>query len=821
VEKRYSSFYSFITKCIATCILLCGVSILSFAQTSPGNTNLTKRPPLPLNHSVLPMPLNGECATAATSTAFEQITNVTFNTINNNSTTEAGGYKDYTGTISTTVTKGTTYNLSLTYAGGGAWDHLYVWIDYNEDNTFQAGEIVVNSSAVGVGPTTVPITIPAGATTGNAVMRVTYYDAGGGGGTHFPTAAGCGTYDYGETEDYYLNIQPCAAAPTVQATAITFSTVNTTQLTLNCTNGNGTNRIIVASTAAIAATPTNGTTYVASATYGAGNTIGASQYVVYNGAGSGVTVTGLTAGTTYYFQVFEYNCTNYFTSTAAGNPANTTTMFAPCTATSTSDGFEYISNVALTGYLGANIANPTGTSHYTDYTLTKSATLLTGNAYTLNVTNGSGYATDGCDVWIDWNHDGVFSAGIETITYLAPSGPGTGGSAGPYAITINVPAGATLGDCRMRIAISDKHTSTGYTQISAAGCSPGFAYGEVEDYNIHVAPGCNGPTAQATAIAFSAVGCNQMTLGWTDGAGTGTNRIVLASTAAIVATPTNGTVYAAGAGVYAAGTAIGASYVVYDGTGTSGTVTGLTAGLTYYFQVFEYNCPGTGNVYYTPAAAGNPASQTAGAAPTTQATAINFTAVGCTNMTINWTNGNGADRILVASTAAIAATPTNGSNYAANANYSTLGSTIGASQYVIYNGTGSSVTMTGLTAGVTYYFQVFEYNCPAAGGYSYMTAGAAGNPASQATGTTVTAPYAGPDQYICGTATTLAATNPAIGTGAWTILNPTGSPASITTPASNTSTVTAIPATSYVTLRWTVSGGGCASASDDIVIYTQ
>lgn len=57
-------------------------------------------------------------------------------------------------------------------------------------------------------------------------------------------------------------------------------------------------------------TPVNGTNYAANAAYGSGATIGAGNYVVMNGTGNSVTVTGLTAGTTYYFKVFEYNGTS-------------------------------------------------------------------------------------------------------------------------------------------------------------------------------------------------------------------------------------------------------------------------------------------------------------------------------------------------------------------------------------------------------------------------------------------------------------------------------------------------------------------------------
>lgn len=103
---------------------------------------------------------------------------------------------------------------------------------------------------------------------------------------------------------------PCTpgAAPTTNTSAIT-STNFCTSAQLNFTAGNGTNRIGVISLTNFSNTPVNGTNYAANAAYGSGATLGAGNYVAMNGSGSTITVTGLTAGTTYYFKVFEYNST--------------------------------------------------------------------------------------------------------------------------------------------------------------------------------------------------------------------------------------------------------------------------------------------------------------------------------------------------------------------------------------------------------------------------------------------------------------------------------------------------------------------------------
>ena len=118
-------------------------------------------------------------------------------------------------------------------------------------------------------------------------------------------------------------------------------------------------------------------------------------------------------------------------------------------------------------------------------------------------------------------------------------------------------------------------------------------------------------------------------------------------------------------------------------------------------------------------------------APTTQASSIVFTPVSGTSYTVGWSNGNGASRIVVIDDAAITFSPSANTTYAPNVNYGG-GTDLGSGQKCVYNSNGSSVTITGLVAGTTYFVRVFEYN-GAAGAESYNTTAATGNPASRAT----------------------------------------------------------------------------------------
>ena len=73
---------------------------------------------------------------------------------------------------------------------------------------------------------------------------------------------------------------------------------------------------------------------------------------------------------------------------------------------------------------------------------------------------------------------------------------------------------------------------------------------------------------------------------------------------------------------------------------------------------------------------------------------------------------------------------------------------------------------------------------------------------------------AGIDQNLCDSTATLAGNTPAVGTGAWTILNGGGV---LGDPANPTTTISNLPA-GITTLRWTISNGSCTASFDDVVL---
>ena len=97
------------------------------------------------------------------------------------------------------------------------------------------------------------------------------------------------------------------------------------------------------------------------------------------------------------------------------------------------------------------------------------------------------------------------------------------------------------------------------------------------------------------------------------------------------------------------------------------------------------------------------------AAPRVPATDLHVTASGAGAVTLDWTNGDGARRIVVvAPPSSRSAFPTDGVDYAAASDWASA-APIGDGGRVVYDGTGSTVRVTGLGPGATVRARVFEY----------------------------------------------------------------------------------------------------------------
>jgi hypothetical protein len=212
------------------CVVTCGPSGQSGTST-------------PLQITTTPF-ANCYCTSSATTTFNEEILNVSIGSLNNTSTCSSTGgagsvqsqYSNYTTSISAPSLAATaTYNLSVSVGTCGTNNNnmMKVFIDYNQNGLFtDAGETVYATAtpSVGANVQNASIVIPSTALPGQTRMRVVTVQT-----TSANNVMPCGTYSWGETEDYTVTIAPAPTCP--QPTNITLVDANNTTALLQWSNG--------------------------------------------------------------------------------------------------------------------------------------------------------------------------------------------------------------------------------------------------------------------------------------------------------------------------------------------------------------------------------------------------------------------------------------------------------------------------------------------------------------------------------------------------------------------------------------------------------
>ncbi len=152
------------------------------------------------------------CASNATSTLDSDIGNVTFGAFSNgsdtlpatNNPTSINTYSDFSALAPINFSAGASYPISITQINRSSFftGRTGVYVDLNQDGAFDPVSELIFSGAtfannrVASGNATIPPT----ALTGNTRMRVVLIEVA--------AIKPCGTYTWGETEDYTINITP-------------------------------------------------------------------------------------------------------------------------------------------------------------------------------------------------------------------------------------------------------------------------------------------------------------------------------------------------------------------------------------------------------------------------------------------------------------------------------------------------------------------------------------------------------------------------------------------------------------------------------------
>jgi GEVED domain/Secretion system C-terminal sorting domain len=208
------TYYQFVTTCSAS------------ALTSTSNVVLVDTFKTALCNVKTPY-----CSSADTSLSGQKITGINFNNVAFGN--PANPYSKYTYYADTAmpISIGGSYPLSINL-GSTFTVHLSavarVYVDFNRNNIFESAERIYKSAPTTTINSTVTtnVTVPATATAGLALMRVTFIELFGTG------LDSCGSYLFGETEDFIVDIQniPCTV-PTNGGTIATSN--NITQVGTN------------------------------------------------------------------------------------------------------------------------------------------------------------------------------------------------------------------------------------------------------------------------------------------------------------------------------------------------------------------------------------------------------------------------------------------------------------------------------------------------------------------------------------------------------------------------------------------------------------
>jgi hypothetical protein len=150
----------------------------------------------------------------------------------------SASFMDQSSTMSVNFAPGSSYtatlNVSTSYYSSFA---VQIWIDFNDDGTFSSGETVGGITQGGCSNATPPctITIPSGAAAGAHRMRVmgVYYPSIYG-YPNYPSMNPCGTFNYGNSRDYKVNIGSGGSAPLANCSGTPMTGIISPSMVSNC-----------------------------------------------------------------------------------------------------------------------------------------------------------------------------------------------------------------------------------------------------------------------------------------------------------------------------------------------------------------------------------------------------------------------------------------------------------------------------------------------------------------------------------------------------------------------------------------------------------
>ena len=385
------------------------------------------------------------CASNGNSIYYEWIKGVAIGDFSNISD-KNNGYADFTAEVIDLAAGSHQVSLTPGFGSGTYTESWKIWIDFNHDFTFTTNEVVYSGSS----PSTIVgnITVPDSALSGDTRMRISMrYGAA-------PPA--CGSFSYGEVEDYTVRIEGMIDTTPPDITGVT-PVVGTIDVPVDG---------VISATFSEPLDPATVTTATFFVSDGASQIAGVVSY-------SGPTATLTPRDNLEYETTYTATITTGIQD-LAGNKLQSdytwsfTTAPEPlpeyCASNGNNVGFEWVEGVAI-----GEFSHITGKNNgYGDFTA-QIIDLTTGShPISLKPGFGSGTYTESWKVWIDFNQDFAFTT--DEVVY-------SGSSSSIMVGNITIPTSALSGDTRMRISM----------RYGAAPPACGsFTYGEVEDYTVRI-----------------------------------------------------------------------------------------------------------------------------------------------------------------------------------------------------------------------------------------------------------------------------------------------------------------------------------------------
>lgn len=216
------------------------------------------------------------------------------------------------------------------------------------------------------------------------------------------------------------------------------------------------------------------------------------------------------------------------------------------------------------------------------------------------------------------------------------------------------------------------------------------------------------PTIPCSNLGFNTVDGTFFNLGWS--AGNGARRLMVAKIgSAPTFIPQDKVDYEANTEFGKGQMVAPGEYIVYDNASFSFWLTGLQPATNYFFRMFEYNGSGTTTEYLTSAYLSG--SGWTSKTPMLQASNASFTNITTNSLTMQWTNGDGLRRLIVAREGApVNADPQDNEPYSGASSVFGNGSVTGPGNYTVYRSSSNYTTVSNLKPGTTYHFAIYEYN---------------------------------------------------------------------------------------------------------------